>query len=160
MDGAGGAARPAAAGGETGACSTRGAGGVADPLFNAGAFFGQTTLGATGAPARARAHGLRTRHLRKPTPTHTPPTLLPARARYPDPFFDAATTTVAYPFHEIDPDAYAAVFDAHILGAGSRVAAALGADGGATVLRADLGAMLNELLGRQARKAELQLFFT
>ncbi|KAI8465717.1 MAG: flagellar associated protein [Monoraphidium minutum] len=95
-----------------------------DPLANAGAFFGQTTLGAT------------------------------------DPFFDAATTTQAYPFHEIDPDVYSQVFEHHVLGAGSGVAATLRVDGGCSALRCDLGAMLNEVLGRQARKAELQFWFT
>ena len=33
-------------------------------------------------------------------------------------------------------------------------------DGSTHVLRAKLGDMLNALLGRQARKAELQAFFT
>ncbi|GBF99839.1 hypothetical protein Rsub_12539 [Raphidocelis subcapitata] len=63
---------------------------LSDPLKNAGAFFGQTTLGAT------------------------------------DPFFDAATTTQAYPFHQLPLDAYTAVFDRHALGAGSELAATFG----------------------------------
>jgi hypothetical protein len=44
-----------------------------------------------------------------------------------------------------------------VLGAGSHVAATLGVDGATSVLRCELGDMLNELLGRQARKVELQV---
>lgn len=97
---------------------------VSDPLANAGAFFGQTTLGAR------------------------------------DPFFDAATTTQHYLFHEIDQSAYDEVFERHLLGPHNEVAATLGIDGSQYALRCDLGDMLNELLGRQARKAELQSWFT
>jgi hypothetical protein len=49
------------------------------------------------------------------------------------------------------------VFQRHAVGVGSEVATVFGVDGAATALRADLGAMLNQLLGRQARKAELQV---
>lgn len=43
------------------------------------------------------------------------------------------------------------VFDRHLLGASSEVAAVMHVDGSHTVLRSDLGAMLNEILGRQVR---------
>ena len=49
------------------------------------------------------------------------------------------------------------VFERHVLGAGSDVAATLRVDGANSALRCELGDMLNEVLGRQARKTELQV---
>jgi hypothetical protein len=89
-----------------------------------------------------------------------PPPRLHHRRPAPDPFFDAATSTQSYPFHLIDAQVYGAVFARHALGPGSAVAQGLGVDGADTALRCDLGEMLNEVLGRQARKAELQVGHT
>lgn len=77
-----------------------------------------------------------------------------------DPFFDAASTTHQYPFHEIPEEAYMEVFERHKLGASSSIAATLEVDGDSSVLRGKLGDMLNDLLGRQAVKVELQAWFT
>jgi hypothetical protein len=49
------------------------------------------------------------------------------------------------------------VFERHKLGASSSIAATLEVDGDSCVLRGKLGDMLNDLLGRQAVKVELQV---
>ena len=65
-----------------------------------------------------------------------------------------------YPFHEIDVDAYESAFSKYLLGADAQLASILEVDGTTHVLRASLGDMLRELLGRQPRKHELDAWFT
>lgn len=74
-----------------------------------------------------------------------------------DPFFDAAATTLHYPFHEIPEERYTEVFEQHKLGADSHIATTLQVDGDSSVFRGKLGDMLNAILGRQATKTELQV---
>jgi hypothetical protein len=62
----------------------------------------------------------------------------------------------SYEFHELPIDDFTAVFDRHALGVGSELARTFEVPGQDTAPRAALGAMLDELLGRRARKAELQ----
>eukprot|EP00877_Chromochloris_zofingiensis_P003921 jgi/Chrzof1/1352/Cz10g04050.t1 len=76
-----------------------------------------------------------------------------------DPFFDNAAATLHYPFHEMPLEDYMRVFDQFKMG-NSEEAAILRIDGKQHVLRGNLGDMLNTLLGRQARKTELQAWFT
>ncbi|KAF8059436.1 hypothetical protein HT031_005241 [Scenedesmus sp. PABB004] len=124
-----------------------------DPLAASGSFFG-FTCGAARARAPCRPGPRAARHA-------APRALLAARALgATDPFFDAAATTTALPFHAIPEGAFRAAFDAHVLGAGSPVAAALQVDGSSHAARAALGDMLNALLGRQASRAELQAWFS
>jgi hypothetical protein len=80
-----------------------------------------------------------------------------------DPFFDAAATTLRHPFHEIDEGAFLAAFDARLLATTSRgraEAAILQVDASSCIMRGSLGAMLNDILGRSASRAELAAWFT
>eukprot|EP00775_Hariotina_reticulata_P004473 gene4473-4727_t len=77
-----------------------------------------------------------------------------------DPFHDNAATTLRYPFHEIPSETYMHVFEQHKLGCDSEIAQTLQVNGGNSILRGKLGQMLNEILCRQAHKAELQAWFT
>lgn len=80
-----------------------------------------------------------------------------------DPFFDAAATTIHYPFHDIDESAYEQAFEAQLLSNTSRgkaVAETLQVDADSSVLRSKLGEMLNTVLGRQAHRAELAAWFS
>jgi hypothetical protein len=113
-----------------------------------------------------------------------------------DAFFDAAATTAAYPFHEIEPKAYQQAFEGQLLCAtarGTQQAAILQVcasaedgsnqhcyaasvrtplhgcvpkpwraqvDAGSCILRGKLGCMLDAILGRPAKRAELSAWFT
>lgn len=71
-----------------------------------------------------------------------------------------ATIKNNYIFHEISPDAYDEAFSKYLLGENSQLATVLEVDGTQNILRASLGDMLRELLGRQPRKLELDAWFT
>eukprot|EP00879_Flechtneria_rotunda_P016596 GHRR01017366.1.p1 GENE.GHRR01017366.1~~GHRR01017366.1.p1 ORF type:complete len:179 (+),score=46.95 GHRR01017366.1:302-838(+) len=77
-----------------------------------------------------------------------------------DPFFDNAASTAHYPFHELPEDIYMQAFEQFKLGAHSEIATTLQVDGEQCIFRGKLGDMLNHILGRQAKKTELQAWFT
>lgn len=73
-----------------------------------------------------------------------------------------ATTSAAkqeYPFNDFSVDTYSSVFDKFAMG-DSDLAKNLDVNGYDTILRASLGDMLKDLLGRQPRKLELDSWFT
>jgi hypothetical protein len=75
-----------------------------------------------------------------------------------DHFRDAAADSKQYPFHHIPMSSYMAVFQSFAL-RDSRLAGELRVDGWQTALRGNLGAMLQQLLGREPRKHELEAWF-
>lgn len=77
-----------------------------------------------------------------------------------DPVREQTAPSQTYTFHELDEDTYIAVFDKYLLGNDSKIARTLELDGNSHVLRAALGDMLRELLGRPPRKHELDAWFT
>ena len=77
----------------------------------------------------------------------------------PNPILDQNASTYAYPFHQVDLDKYQEVFSKYLIGA-CNVATVLEVDGDEHILRASLGDMLRDLLGRQPRRFELQAWFT
>lgn len=79
---------------------------------------------------------------------------------HPEPVRDGVAPSVAYPFHEIEEEEYLACFQKYLLGGNSSIATTLEIDGETHILRAALGDMLRELLGRVPRKHELDAWFT
>ncbi len=73
---------------------------------------------------------------------------------------ESAAAHQTYLFHELPAEAYDDAFSKYLLGDNSQLATILEVDGAENVLRASLGDMLRELLGRQPRKHELDAWFT
>lgn len=76
-----------------------------------------------------------------------------------DPVRELTAPSQAYHFHEYSDEDYQRAFDKYLLG-DSMIATTLELDGSCHVLRASLGDMLRELLGRPPRKYELDAWFT
>mmetsp|Transcript_28653 Transcript_28653/g.77275 ORF Transcript_28653/g.77275 Transcript_28653/m.77275 type:complete len:196 (+) Transcript_28653:149-736(+) len=76
-----------------------------------------------------------------------------------NPIRENAKDVQTYPFHELSMEVYMSVFNKYLLG-DSQIARTLDVDGENYILRAALGDMLRELLGRQPRKYELEAWFT
>ena len=77
-----------------------------------------------------------------------------------DPISENARAHNEYAFHALEPEAYEEAFSKYLLGENSQLATVLEVDGSSHVLRASLGDMLRELIGRQPRKHELDAWFT
>jgi hypothetical protein len=79
---------------------------------------------------------------------------------HPEPVHDGVAPSIAYPFHDISEEEYLQCFQKYLLGSNSSIATTLEIDGTTHILRAALGDMLRELLGRTPRKHELDAWFT
>lgn len=77
-----------------------------------------------------------------------------------DPIKELTASEYQYCFHLIPESHYIETFNKYLLGSNSQIAKTLEIDGDAAVLRASLGDMLRELVGRQPRKFELEAWFT
>ncbi|KXZ43708.1 hypothetical protein GPECTOR_82g242 [Gonium pectorale] len=72
---------------------------------------------------------------------------------------DAAKTSQEYIFHTIPVDDYVDQFNKYLIGE-SDISVALEVDGSTHIVRAKLGDILKDVLGRQPRKFELDAWFT
>mmetsp|Transcript_36861 Transcript_36861/g.81988 ORF Transcript_36861/g.81988 Transcript_36861/m.81988 type:complete len:198 (-) Transcript_36861:800-1393(-) len=77
-----------------------------------------------------------------------------------EPIYEQTAPSQLYVYHQIPEEHYVETFDKYLIGSTSQIAITLEVDGDASVLRASLGDMLRELLGRQPRKHELEAWFT
>eukprot|EP00798_Chlamydomonas_sp_ICE-L_P000072 gene72-12892_t len=77
-----------------------------------------------------------------------------------EPVLAGTAPSQEYIFHEFPVDSYLDAFNKYLLGENSQIATTLEVDGTTHVLRASLGDMIREILGRPPRKFELDAWFT